>query len=105
MYAVVESGGQQYKVAKDDIIKVQKIDQEVGGEIKLDKVLMVSKDNNIFLGKPFLENATVQAEIQGSEKSQKVLVYKQKPRKGYRKLRGHRQGYTVLRIKDIVFGG
>lgn len=105
MYAVIEAGGQQHKVSPGDIIKVQKIVVRSENEINLDKVLLVSKDEKIFLGGPFVKNVSVKAEIQGTERSSKLLVYKQKPRKGYRKLRGHRQDYTVLKIKDIVFGG
>ncbi len=105
MYAIIEAGGQQFKVSPGDTIKVQKLSHEGGNEISLDKVLMVSKDDKVQVGKPFIKNASVKAEIKGDGKSAKVLVYKQKPRKGYRKLNGHRQNYTVLAIKDIVFGG
>jgi large subunit ribosomal protein L21 len=105
MYAVIETGGQQHRVTPGDVIKVQKITGGVSQEVSLEKVLMVSKDDTVHVGKPYVENAAVKAEIQGDEKSNKVIVYKQKPRKGYRKLNGHRQNYTVLKIKDIVFGG
>jgi large subunit ribosomal protein L21 len=105
MYAVIETGGQQHKVSPGDVIRVQKIDAGNEKEITFDRVLFVSKDDNIHVGTPFVENAAVKAEIQGDEKSSKVIVYKQKPRKGYRKLNGHRQRHTVLKIKDIVFGG
>lgn len=105
MYAVIEAGGQQYRVFSGDTIKVQKIEKGDGKELTINRVLLVSKDENVFIGKPFIENASVTAEIQGDEKSSKVIVYKQKPRKGYRKLRGHRQECTVLKVKDIVFGG
>lgn len=105
MYAVIEAGGQQHRVSKGDVIKVHKIVPGNKKEIDIDKVLLISKDGNIFLGNPFIENALVKAEIQGTEKSSKILVFKQKTRKGYRKLRGHRQDYTVLKIKDVVFGG
>jgi large subunit ribosomal protein L21 len=104
MYAVIETGGQQFKVFPGDTIQVQKI---VTGEkdVNLDKVLVVAKDDSVFVGRPYLENASVKAEVQGDVRGNKVIVYKQKPRKGYRKLNGHRQGYTVLKIQDIVFGG
>ncbi len=105
MYAILETGGQQHKVSQGDIIKVKKIAIGNKKEVIFDKVLLLSKDKDIFLGKPFLENASVKAEVQGTGRSPKILVYKQKPRKGYRKLRGHRQDYMVLKIKDIVFGG
>ncbi|OGW23802.1 MAG: 50S ribosomal protein L21 [Nitrospirae bacterium GWC2_42_7] len=105
MYAVIEDGGQQHRVSPGDSIKVQKIEQEKGTEINLDKVLLVSGDENTVLGMPYVKNAYVKAEVMGNDKLSKVIVYKQKPRKGYRKLRGHRQPYTLLKIKDIVFGG
>lgn len=105
MYAIIETGGQQFKVSPGDTIKVQKLSHEGGNEISLDRVLLVSKDDEVQVGKPFIKNAAVKAEITGEAKSAKVLVYKQKPRKNYRKLNGHRQNYTVLAIKDIVFGG
>ena len=104
MYAVIETGGQQHRVSPGDVVKVQKI----GGsekEISIDKVLLVSKDDKVEIGSPFVKNAVVKAEVQGEGRYPKVIVYKQKPRKGYRKLNGHKQGYTVLKIKDIVFGG
>ncbi len=105
MYAVIETGGQQHRVTAGDLIQVQKIAGGVSQEVTLEKVLMVSKDDSVRLGNPYVENASVKAEIQGDVRSDKVIVYKQKPRKGYRKLNGHRQNYTVLKIKDIVFGG
>ena len=105
MYAIIETGGQQFKVSPGDSIKVQKLSQEEGSEISLGKVLMVSKDDETRVGDPFIKDAAVKAEIRGEVKSRKVLVYKKKPRKGYKRLNGHRQNYTVLAIKDIVFGG
>jgi large subunit ribosomal protein L21 len=105
MYAVIEAGGQQHKVSPGDVIRVQTMAGGVSEEISLDKVLMVAKDDDILVGRPYVEKAAVKAEIQGEKKSNKVIVYKQKPRKGHRKLNGHRQTLTVLKIKEIVFGG
>lgn len=105
MYAVIEIEGQQHKVSQGDVIKVQKITSGDAQNLDLDKVLLVVSDEHILVGTPYVEKASVKAEIQGEEKASKVLVYKQKPRKGYRKLRGHRQGFTVLKIKDISIGG
>ncbi len=104
MYAVIESGGQQFRVSPGDTIQVQKL-PVTEKEINLEKVLVVSKDDHVQIGKPYVAKASVTAEVVGDVKSRKVLVYKQKPRKGYRKLNGHRQSFTVLKIKDIVFGG
>jgi large subunit ribosomal protein L21 len=104
MYAVIESGGQQHRVSPGDTIKVQLLNQDEK-EIRLDKVLLVSDDENVSVGNPFVKDAVVKAEVQGDEKGPKALIFKKKPRKGYKKLRGHRQNYTVLKITEIVFGG
>ena len=105
MYAVIETGRQQHRVTPGETIKVQRLASESGTEISIDKVLVVSKDDHVHVGKPYIENAAVKAEVLGERKDAKVIVYKQKPRKGYRKLNGHRQTYTLLKIKDIVIGG
>ena len=105
MYAIIENGGHQHKVSPGETIRVQKIEAENGKEISLDRVLLVSKEENISVGEPFVKNALVKAEIQGDEKAEKALIFKKKPRKGHKKLRGHRQNYTVLKITDIVIGG
>ena len=105
MYAVIENSGHQHKVSPGDTIRVQKIENGDEKEISLDKVIFVSSGENVSVGRPFVENALVKAEIQGNEKGTKDLIFKKKPRKGHKKLRGHRQNYTVLKITDIVFGG
>ena len=105
MYAVIETGGQQHRVIPGETIKVQRLAAESGSEVSLDKVLVVSKDNTVQIGTPYLAGAAVKAEVVGDKKDATIIVYKQKPRKGYRKLNGHRQIYTLLKIKDIVIGG
>jgi len=105
MYAVIEKGGHQHKVSPGDTIRVQKIEDGDKKEISIDKVILVSSGEKVSVGRPFVENASVKAQIQGNEKGVKDLIFKKKPRKGYKKLRGHRQDYTVLKITDIVFGG
>ncbi|MBI5101885.1 MAG: 50S ribosomal protein L21 [Nitrospirae bacterium] len=105
MYAVIETGGQQHRVTPGETIKVQRLESESGSTISLDKVLVVSKDESVQIGRPYLANASVKAEVLGDRKDAKVIVYKQKPRKGHRKLNGHRQAYTILKITDIVIGG
>jgi len=104
MYAIIENGGHQHKVAPGDTIKVQKIEAD-SGQISLDKVLLVASDERVSVGSPYVGNAVVKAEIQGVVKGAKDLIFKKKPRKGHKKLRGHRQNFTVLKITDIVFGG
>jgi large subunit ribosomal protein L21 len=104
MYAVIECGGQQHRVSPGDTIKVQVMEQNEK-EILLEKVLLVSKDENVSVGNPFVKDAVVKAEIQGNEKGSKTIIFKKKPRKGYKRLRGHRQNYTVLKITEIISGG
>jgi large subunit ribosomal protein L21 len=102
MYAIIETGGKQYKVGPGDIIKVEKLPWEAGADVTLDKVLMVVKENGSICGAPYISGAKVIASVEGNGKSRKLVVHKQRPRKVYRKTNGHRQMYTALKIKDIV---
>ncbi|MEW6161939.1 MAG: 50S ribosomal protein L21 [Nitrospirota bacterium] len=104
MYAIVKSGGRQYKVSPGDILRVEKLSLEKGSEVVLDKVLMVSKEDRRIFGSPYVSGAEVLATVDDTGKASKVIVFKQKPRKASRKLRGHRQPYTSLKIKEIVLG-
>jgi len=99
MYAVIETGGKQYRVSEGDIIKVEKLRGQ--GAVNFEKVLMVSDGTKVAFGSPFLSSAKVTAEVLGDGKAKKVLVFKQKTRKGYRRLRGHRQQFTKVKIKNI----
>ena len=101
MYAVVESGGKQYKVQEGDILRVEKIPGEVGSSVTFDKVLLFSEGDTVDIGKPILEKATVSGHIVQQGKTKKVIVFKYKRRKRYRKKRGHRQQYTALKIDTI----
>ncbi len=101
MYAVVKTGGKQYKVTKGEVIKVEKLDAEVGSEVDLQDVLMVIDGDSIRVGSPILENATVKAKVLEHGKDKKVIVFKKKRRKGYKKKRGHRQHFTTLEIRDV----
>ena len=101
MYAVVATGGKQYKVSEGDIIYVEKLEAEVDSTIELDKVLMVNKDEGLVVGKPVVEGAKVNAKILAQGKSKKILVFKYKAKKDYRKRQGHRQPYTKLQIEKI----
>ncbi|MGQ9570495.1 MAG: 50S ribosomal protein L21 [Thermodesulfovibrionales bacterium] len=105
MYAIIEKNGKQYKVFPGGKIRVEKLPVENGSEIVLDKVLMISKDGRSIFGSPYVNGAKVLAIVEGSGKTRKILIYKQKPRKSTRKLRGHRQPYTSLMIKEILSGG
>ncbi|MEW6570943.1 MAG: 50S ribosomal protein L21 [Nitrospirota bacterium] len=105
MYAIIENGGKQYKAVIGGIVRTQKMPLTKGQDVILDKVLMINEEGKSTFGSPYVEGAKVTALVEDVGKSTKVMVFKQKPRKGYRKLRGHRQPYTTLRIKEIVRGG
>lgn len=105
MYAIIETGSKQYKVEPGQIIKVEKLQLNEGEELTLDKVLMINKDDNYIFGNPYIEDAKVLATAVNTAKAKKVTVFKQRPRKGYRRLKGHRQYYTSIKINDIVIGG
>lgn len=100
MYAIVETGGKQYKVAEGDVIHVEALQAKVGSLLPLEKVLMVSGEE-ARLGTPWVQGARVLCEVLSHDKAKKVLIYKQKRRKNYRRKRGHRQLYTELRVQKI----
>jgi large subunit ribosomal protein L21 len=104
MYAIINSNGQQFRVSEGDKIYVQKIDGDKNSEVILDKVLMLYKDDKVILGRPYINGARVTAEILETKKGDKILVYGPRPKKARRRLRGHRQFYTILKIKDIIGG-
>jgi large subunit ribosomal protein L21 len=104
MYAIINSNGQQFRVSEGDKIYVQKIDGDKNSEVILDKVLMLYKDDKVILGRPYIDGARVTAEILETKKGDKILVYGPRPKKARRRLRGHRQFYTILKIKDIIGG-
>jgi large subunit ribosomal protein L21 len=101
MYAFVETCGSQFKVSTGDSITVPMHVAEPGAEITIGKVLAVVREDGAVFGSPYVENASVTAEVVECGRSKKVLVFKKKPRKGFKCLRGHRQDYTKLRIKEI----
>ena len=102
MYAVIKTGGKQYKASEGEFLKVEKIEGNRGDAVSLDNVLMISKGGEIKVGTPTVEGAKVVGEIVGQMKASKVTVFKIKKRKGYRNKTGHRQKLTNLRIKKIV---
>ena len=101
MYAVIKTGGKQYKVAAGDKIKVEQIPADVGTEITLDQVLMVGEGESVKLGKPLVAGATVTAKVVAHGRGDKVHIFKMRRRKHYRKQQGHRQNYTELEITGI----
>ncbi|MBI5141287.1 MAG: 50S ribosomal protein L21 [Nitrospirae bacterium] len=102
MYAVVETDGKQYRVEPGTVIQVDSMDAEIGTLVTIEKVLMVSGNDNPVIGAPHVTSAKVVAEVTGHGRDQKVLIVKKKRRKSYRRVNGHRQGYTALAIKEIV---
>ena len=100
MYAIIETGGKQYKVSELDKIKVEKLDVEEGSEISFD-VVAVSTDAGFKAGTPFVEGASVKGKVLSNGKGKKLYVMKYKPKKGYRRKTGHRQPYTRVRVTAI----
>ena len=101
MYAVVKTGGKQYRVAEGDTIRVEKLEGKAGDSVTLNEVLLVADGENLTLGKPRVDGASVSATITDQNKARKVLIFKFRRRKGYRNKTGHRQPYTELKITGI----
>ena len=104
MYAVIRTGGKQYRVAKDDLITVETVAGEPGAEVRLDQVLMIADGTDAKVGSPVLTGAAVMAEVVEQTRTDKVLVFKKRRRHNYRRKKGHRQHQTVLKITGIVAG-
>lgn len=101
MFAVVETGGKQYKVAVGDKVKVEKLAVEAGDAVSLDRVLMIADGENVSVGTPVLEGRAVEAKVLSHGRGEKIRVFKMKRRKGYRRNQGHRQSFTELEITSI----
>lgn len=101
MYAIVEIGGYQYKVSREDTVRVPRIQSGEGNSLELDRVLLLVDKDEVILGKPVVETARVRATILSHGRARKIVVFKKKRRKNYKVTKGHRQGFTVLRIDEI----
>ena len=101
LYAIVKTGGKQYKVAQGDVLFVEKLEANEGDVVTLDQVLAVAGENGLTVGSPVVEGATVTAKVVAQGKAKKVIVYKYKAKKDYRRKQGHRQPYTKLVIESI----
>ncbi|GHU48569.1 50S ribosomal protein L21 [Spirochaetia bacterium] len=104
MYALIEFMGKQYKAEKDALIQVDRIDAEVGTGIDIDSVLLFAEEgeNAVRVGAPYVQGAKVSAVLESHGKGKKIIVFKYKPKKDYRRKTGHRQSYSFIKIKDIV---
>ena len=100
MYAIIATGGKQYKVSEGDVIKVEKLGVEAGQTVTFDKVLLVN-NGDVVVGNPTVDNASVSATVVSEGRSRKVIVYKYKRKTGYHKKNGHRQSYTEVKIEKI----
>jgi large subunit ribosomal protein L21 len=105
VYAVIHTGGKQYRVSPGDVIRVEKVDAETGSSIEIDRVFLLSADGQVRTGTPLLEGARVVAKVLDQGRGDKIIVFKKRRRKGYYKTTGHRQYLTSLRITEIVLGG
>lgn len=101
MYAVVATGGKQYKVQEGDVLRIEKLAGQVGDQVAFDQVLMVGEGENVRIGQPLIDGASVKASIVEQGKSKKILVFKFKRRKRYRRKQGHRQQFTAIKINAI----
>ncbi len=104
MYAVIATGGKQFRVEKDSIVDIERIQGEPGQKVSFDKVLAVGENTDLKLGAPFVGNASVECEIVKNFRGPKLLAFKMKRRKGYRKMKGHRQETTRVKITEIKVG-
>jgi large subunit ribosomal protein L21 len=101
LYAVIKSGGRQYKVTVDQAIRVDRLDAEAGSQIVLDQVLLLADGETVTVGQPLIPGARALATVLGHDRAKKIRVFKKKRRKGYQKTQGHRQDYTALKITGI----
>lgn len=104
MFAVIRTGGKQYRVAENDIIRVERLDGEAGASLTLDQVLMVGEGEKVTVGAPLVDGASVSAEVVEQGRGPKLIVFKKKRRQNYRRKKGHRQDLTVLKITGISAG-
>jgi len=101
MYAVIASGGKQYKVKEGDVLRIEKISGEIDEAVSFDKILMFSDGENVQIGQPDLDGVSVNGHIVEQDKAKKIIVFKYKRRKRYRKTQGHRQHFTTIKIDSI----
>ena len=101
MYAIIRTGGKQYRVEPGDVVRLERLDGEVGSSVTLDDVLLVGEGDDVQVGAPRLENAAVEGTVVEQGRDRKIRVFKHKRRKHYRRTRGHRQSYTAVKIERV----
>lgn len=101
MYAIIDSCGKQYKVAEGDVVFFEKLDAEEGKKVTFDSVVLVSEEGKVQVGAPYVKGVKVEGKVVAHGKGKKILVYKMKPKKNYRRMQGHRQPYTKVEITSI----
>lgn len=101
MYAVIQTGGKQYKVSPGDMVRVEKLDAKPGDTVEIKDVYLVADGDKVNVGKPTLASAKVTAEVVGVGRGEKLLIFKHRRRKGFRKTTGHRQNLTTIKVKEI----
>jgi large subunit ribosomal protein L21 len=102
MFAVIKSGGKQYRVAPGQTIRLEKVAGEIGSKVKLSEVMLVDNEGKVQVGSPLIANAMIEATVVEHDRAKKILVFKKKRKKQYRRTRGHRQDYTAVRIDKIT---
>ena len=101
MYAIIETGGKQFKVEEGDVLKVELLHAEAGETVEINKVLIVNKDGQVTVGAPYVDGAKVTLKVEENGKGKKIVVFKYKAKKNYRKKKGHRQPYTKVTVEKI----
>jgi len=102
MYAVIRSGGKQYRVAPGQTIRLEKVVGELGAKVELGDVLLVENDGNVTVGSPLVANAKIEATVVENDRAKKILIFKKRRKKQYRRTQGHRQDYSAVRIDNII---
>jgi len=105
MYAVIKTGGKQYRVSQGDVVRVERLEENVGEQVAIDAVHLIADGKTVFVGHPNVEGAEVRATVVEEGRGRKVVSFKKKRRKGYRRKIGHRQDYTALQIEEIIAPG
>lgn len=105
MFAVMKTGGKQYKVSADDVVKLEKLEGEAGDTVSFENVLMIGGDDGVTVGAPYVDGATVVGEVVDQGRDRKIIIFKKRRRQNSRRKNGHRQHFTTVRITDILTGG